>query len=112
MEIHPVKADNGTCGQMDIRKLTGSFHDYGKALKKGHLHIGWADFIHFQRRVKLTSLTLDFAVFPLSYSEDIIVDFGWYTRTLRTIPFKFTTIRNTCLKLMSLIFTKKSSAFL
>jgi hypothetical protein len=107
-----VKADTGTCGQTDITELIGAFHDYGKALKKGHLHIGWADFIHFQRRVKLTSLTLNFAVFPFSYSEDIIVDFVWYTKTLQAIPFRSTTIRNKCLKLMSLIFTNSSSAFL
>jgi hypothetical protein len=53
----------------------GAFCDYGKADNKRHLCIGWADFLHFQRHTKLTSLTLEFEVLPFSYSEDIIVDF-------------------------------------
>jgi len=51
------------------------FYDYGKAVEKRHLCIVWADFLCFQRCVKLTSITLEFAVLPFSYSEDIIVDF-------------------------------------
>jgi len=47
----------------------------GRRFKKGHLCIGWADFLHFQRCVKLTSLTMEFAVLPFLYLEDIIVDF-------------------------------------
>jgi hypothetical protein len=46
-----------------------------KAVKKGHLCNGWEDFLHFQKCVQLTSLTLEFAVLPFSYSKDIIVDF-------------------------------------
>jgi len=55
MEIRPVEADAGTCRQMDNTRLVGTFCNYGKVVKKGHLCIGWADFLHFQRRVKLTS---------------------------------------------------------
>ena len=99
-----MEADADTCRQTDSMRLIGAFCDYGKAVnplnaklnpichllalleahpilhvsrvrvKKGYICFGRADFLHFQRRVKLTSLTLEFAVLPFSYSEDIIVD--------------------------------------
>ena len=70
-----MEADTGTCRQTDNARLISTFCDHGKAVKKGYLCTGWADFLHFQRRVKLTSLMLEIAVLPFLYSEDIIVDF-------------------------------------
>jgi hypothetical protein len=70
-----VESDTDTCRQTDNTKLISTFCDYGNAVKKGHLCIGRADFLHVQRHVKLTSLTLEFAVLPFLYSEDIIVNF-------------------------------------
>jgi hypothetical protein len=70
-----VEADAGTCRQMENMRLISVFCNYGKVVKKGDLCIGWADFLHFQRHVKLNFLILEFAVLPFSYSEDIIVNF-------------------------------------
>jgi hypothetical protein len=70
----------------DIMKLIGTFHNYGKAHKNGCLHAEWADFLHFQRLLKLKSLTLYYAVRPFP-PVDVAGEFLCYKKNLEAIPF-------------------------